>query len=125
MISSETDMTTGRIHNLIHYLRRTARPGEASGASDSELLQRYAAGRDEAAFELLVWRHAGMVLAVCRRVLGDAHEAEDALQATFLILASAGGSFDEAAAARLDPNVTYLGELKLWNLATGKEIAPL
>jgi RNA polymerase sigma factor (sigma-70 family) len=90
-LCNEADMTTGRIHNLIQYLRRAARPGESSGASDAELLRRYADGRDETAFELLVWRHAAMVLGVCQRVLRDAHQAEDALQATFLILARKAG----------------------------------
>jgi RNA polymerase sigma factor (sigma-70 family) len=80
-------MTTGRIHHLIEYLHRAVRSEEAAGASDGQLLQRYAQEGDETAFELLVWRHAGMVMGVCRSVLGDAHAAEDALQATFLLLA--------------------------------------
>src|SRR5947207_2009193 len=60
------------------------RPG---GPADADLLARFAAARDEAAFELLVWRHAGMVLRVCRGVLRDHHAAEDAAQAAFLALA--------------------------------------
>src|SRR5262249_11714610 len=59
----------------------------ASGVSDAQLLERFSTQRDEAAFELLVWRHGGMVLRTCRRLLRDAHEAEDAFQATFLALA--------------------------------------
>lgn len=55
--------------------------------SDAALLERYARDRDPAAFEVLVWRHGPVVLGVCRRHLRDAHAAEDALQATFLILA--------------------------------------
>src|SRR6516165_6936263 len=85
-------MTVGRIHSLIDYLRRAAAPEAGAEASDAQLLQRYASAQDEAAFDLLAWRHAGMVLGVCRRVLGDAHEAEDALQATFLILARKAAS---------------------------------
>ncbi|QDU22917.1 sigma-70 family RNA polymerase sigma factor [Urbifossiella limnaea] len=59
----------------------------ADGPADAALLTRFSHDRDEAAFELLVWRHAGMVLAVCRAVLRDHHAAEDACQATFLALA--------------------------------------
>ncbi len=63
--------------------------GAAGPLSDEELLGRFVARRDEAAeaaFAALVERHGPMVLGVCRRVLGDRHEAEDAFQATFLIL---------------------------------------
>jgi RNA polymerase sigma factor (sigma-70 family) len=56
-------------------------------ASDAVLLERFVQGRDEAAFAALVARHGAMVLRSCRRVLGDVQEAEDAFQATFLILA--------------------------------------
>jgi RNA polymerase sigma factor (sigma-70 family) len=55
--------------------------------ADRQLLERFVARRDEAAFATLVERHGPMVLAACRRVLRDAHEAEDACQATFLVLA--------------------------------------
>jgi RNA polymerase sigma factor (sigma-70 family) len=64
-------------------------------ATDGELLTRFAACRDELAeiaFEALVRRHGPMVLRVCHQVLGDRHSAEDAFQATFLILARRAGS---------------------------------
>jgi RNA polymerase sigma factor (sigma-70 family) len=56
-------------------------------ASDQELLRRYVAGRDEEAFTAVVARHGPMVLALGRRLLGNAHDAEDVFQATFLVLA--------------------------------------
>lgn len=55
--------------------------------SDAVLLERYLHQHDEAAFAALVTRHGPFVLRLCRRILGDAHSAEDAFQATFLILA--------------------------------------
>jgi RND family efflux transporter MFP subunit len=62
--------------------------GEAGdGLTDGQLLARFVAARDEASFATLLRRHGPMVLGVCRRVLRDAHDADDAFQATFLILA--------------------------------------
>src|SRR5262249_62144451 len=58
----------------------------APDVPDGELLQRFARAGDAVAFAVLVHRHAGMVLNVCRRLLGDSHDAEDACQATFLLL---------------------------------------
>jgi polysaccharide biosynthesis/export protein len=63
--------------------------GTSSGLSDRQLLERFAGGRDasaEAAFEVLVTRHGPMVLRVCHNVLGDSTDAQDAFQATFLVL---------------------------------------
>jgi RNA polymerase sigma factor (sigma-70 family) len=57
-----------------------------SGLSEWQLLERYVERRDEVAFEALVTRHGPMVLGVCRRILGVSEEAEDAFQATFLVL---------------------------------------
>ncbi len=68
-------------------LRRNLERACATNISDVLLLQRFLHQQDEAAFELLVHRHGGMVLSLCRKLLRDLHEAEDAFQATFLTLA--------------------------------------
>ena len=83
-------MTPGPLTTLLGYLRRRAgrTPGECG---DGDLLRRFVVGRDEEAFAILLGRHGSMVLDVCRRVL-DNHEAEDAFQATFFILARKAGA---------------------------------
>ena len=60
--------------------------GTITGLDEGQLLERYIAGRDESALEALIERHGPMVMGVCRRRLGDPHDADDAFQATFLIL---------------------------------------
>src|SRR5947209_5793192 len=75
-----------RADRLIRYVRRIAsQVGPVS--DDATLLTRFLACQDPAAFEALVVRHGPMVLRVCRRLLADGHDAEDAFQATFLVLA--------------------------------------
>jgi RNA polymerase sigma factor (sigma-70 family) len=74
-------------HPVIRDYLRVAVGTDPTGPADAELLARFAATRDEASFELLVWRHAGLIQRICREVLGDHHAAEDAAQAAFLILA--------------------------------------
>src|SRR6476620_3121684 len=72
----------------LRHLGRTA----AAGVPDADLLDRFVKSRDEAAFELLVWRHGAMVLGTCRRLLRALHDAEDAAQACFLVLARRAGA---------------------------------
>ncbi len=79
-------------------LERLFRVGTVGGLSDGQLLEQFVAGDDEvaaAAFEAIVARHGPMVLRTCRMVLRDAHAAEDAFQATFLVLARKARSIGE------------------------------
>jgi RNA polymerase sigma factor (sigma-70 family) len=80
------------LHALIRRLRRAAGPPRDGTLTDRELLDRWVRRGDEAAFELLLWRHGPMVLAACRRLLRDGHLAEDAFQATWLVLLRRAGS---------------------------------
>src|SRR5436190_1318756 len=74
------------LKDVLRYLGGAcAAPGERD-LTDGDLLERFLTHREEAAFALLVQRHGPMVLGVCRRILHDRHTAEDAFQATFLIL---------------------------------------
>src|SRR5262245_55982967 len=79
-------MVTGVLSGVLRRLRRWALPREGGGPTDGELLGRYLERRDRAAFEALLARHGPMVLGVCRRILANAADAEDAFQATFLVL---------------------------------------
>jgi RNA polymerase sigma factor (sigma-70 family) len=78
-------MPTSQMSEVVRYLRSTLLP-EGPDLTDGQLLERFVSRRDPAALEALVWRHAPMVWAVCRRVLGNHHDAEDAFQASFLVL---------------------------------------
>src|SRR5579872_4609983 len=71
---------------VIQHLRRTILSRDAATLSDGQLLDYFLTQREDAAFAALVRRHGPMVFAVCRRVLADLHDAEDAFQATFLVL---------------------------------------
>jgi RNA polymerase sigma factor (sigma-70 family) len=77
---------------ILHHVRRMALLQAGNRLSDAELLELFLDRRDEAAFEALLRRHAPMVLGVCQRVLRQAQDAEDACQATFLVLARKAAS---------------------------------
>jgi RNA polymerase sigma factor (sigma-70 family) len=79
-------MTTRRAGAVVRCLRGADGPAHPAGEADGELLERFVRRRDEAALEALVRRHAPMVWGVCRRILRNHHDAEDALQATFIVL---------------------------------------
>ena len=81
-------MAARPLTHVVHYLRRLAhRPEEASWA-DEVLLERFAGLGDDAAFTILLQRYGGLVWRVCRGSLTNVQDAEDAFQATFLVLAS-------------------------------------
>jgi RNA polymerase sigma factor (sigma-70 family) len=79
-------MPTAGLRNVVTHLRTAASLKDALALPDGELLERYVAAGDGVAFEALVRRHGPMVLSVCRRLLANPCDAEDAFQATFLVL---------------------------------------
>jgi RNA polymerase sigma-70 factor (ECF subfamily) len=85
-------MATGRENSVIRHLRKVACRHDADHLTDGQLLERFLTAREDAAFEALVGRHGPMVLGVCRRVLTNAHDAEDAFQAVFVVLFRKGTS---------------------------------
>jgi RNA polymerase sigma factor (sigma-70 family) len=85
-------MSGGPLQRIVGQLRQAHEPDPSAPCADAELLARWVAAHDQAAFTLLVSRHAPMVLDVCRRILRDEQESEDAAQAAFFILARKAGS---------------------------------
>jgi RNA polymerase sigma factor (sigma-70 family) len=79
-------MATGQMSEVIQHLRRAVLLRDGAGLTDGQLLADYISRREEAALAALVYRHGSMVWGVCRRVLRNYHDAEDAFQATFLVL---------------------------------------
>lgn len=79
-------MSTSQMSVVVQCLRRAVLRVDRADQTDAQLLESYISHREPAALEVLVRRHAGMVWGVCRRVLRNHHDAEDAFQATFLVL---------------------------------------
>ncbi len=84
-------MGSSSLASFIGRLRRLVEP-RGGGLDDAELLERFVRQRDEAAFEVLLWRYGPLVLGVCRRMLRREQDVEDAFQATFLTLVRKAGS---------------------------------
>src|SRR6516165_6364730 len=80
-------MATAQMDTVIRQLRRAVLRQDGAGRTDGQLRASFLHQKDEAAFEALVRRHGPMVFGVCRRVVRNHHDAEDAFQATFLVLA--------------------------------------
>ncbi len=85
-------MAGAQLGAAFRQIQRLFSEGSSTGLSDTQLLNRFATCRDEAAFAAILARHGPMVLAVCRGVLRNPSDAEDAFQATFLVLARKAGS---------------------------------
>jgi RNA polymerase sigma factor (sigma-70 family) len=85
--SRSNDMVTSTLNPVLDQLRRTVLLRDGANLTDRQLLESFVRQKDEGAFAVLVRRHAPMVLGVCRRVLRNSHDAEDAFQAVFLVLA--------------------------------------
>jgi RNA polymerase sigma factor (sigma-70 family) len=80
-------MANGQLILVLEHFRRLFRAPASAATSDGQLLEEFAAHRDQASLAQLVERHGPMVWGVCRRLLADANDAEDAFQGTFLVLA--------------------------------------
>src|SRR5436305_4128633 len=79
-------MPDSPVRKVIEHVRRAVLRRGADARTDGQMLGQFVRDRDETSFEALVRRHGPMVLGVCRRVLRNGHDAEDAFQATFLVL---------------------------------------
>jgi RNA polymerase sigma factor (sigma-70 family) len=103
-------MIDGDVGSVLQYLRFRVE-AIARQLPDRDLLQRFVEQHDEAAFRTLLRRHGPMVLRVCRGVLRDGHDAEDAFQATFLVL------------ARKAPSVAWHRSIGSWLCAAAHRLA--
>jgi RNA polymerase sigma factor (sigma-70 family) len=79
-------MATSPLSEVVQHLRRTVFLRDDTGLTDGQLMDRFISRRETAALAALARRHGAMVWGVCRRVLRNHHDAEDAFQATFLVL---------------------------------------
>ena len=85
-------MATAQMNAVIRQLRRTVFRQDGASKTDGQLLASFIERKEESAFEAILHRHGAMVFGVCRRMIGNHHDAEDAFQATFLVLARRASS---------------------------------
>src|SRR5262245_29952065 len=85
-------MSSELIHMVLRRIRTLA--GADDSSTDGQLLRQFANTRDPAAFDALLAKYGPLVFGVCRRVLGNGHDAEDAFQAAFLVLARRARALD-------------------------------
>jgi RNA polymerase sigma factor (sigma-70 family) len=97
-------MAASPISKVLDHIRRIALRQEAARLTDGQLLERFIKRRDDAAFDAIARRHGPMVMGVCQRILRNRHDAEDAFQATFLVLVRKAASI---ASRRLLGNWLY------------------
>src|SRR5215469_9410145 len=90
MCVGESALASASLSRVLSRLRDIMGRQDADKQTDGQLLECFLTRREEHAFELLLRRHGPMVLGVCRRILGNDHDAEDAFQATFLVLVRRG-----------------------------------
>jgi RNA polymerase sigma factor (sigma-70 family) len=91
-------MRASTLQGVLEHLRKLTDPARGRELSDGDLLERFRLQGEEAAFTLLLQRHGPMVFNVCRRILGDGPEAEDAFQSAFLVLIRKAGTIRKEAA---------------------------
>ncbi|MFO0964591.1 MAG: sigma-70 family RNA polymerase sigma factor [Gemmataceae bacterium] len=110
------------VQTTLRDVRRVAFREHAAAMSDGQLLEEFSARRDEAAFEAIVRRHGPMVLGVCRRILRNAAEAEDAFQAAFLVLVRKARSAPRPALGAWLHGVAYRTALKAQSQAMRRRV---
>jgi RNA polymerase sigma factor (sigma-70 family) len=97
--------------DVLQYLRKVCGAHAARDLSDRQLLKRFIHEHEDVAFTVLVQRHGPMVLSVCQRALGNVHDAEDCLQATFMVL------------VRRAPSLRLKASLATWLYAVAQRVA--